>query len=260
MLIEGGYVLAGAATGLMVGLTGVGGGALMTPILLLVFGVAPVTAIATDLWFAVITKLVAARIHNNGGKIDWVVVKRLWRGSLPAAMLVAALINWGIKIEKVGWLNQVVGAVVLVTAIGLLLAPTLLRIARNNRLSSPEKFKSAQPLLTSIAGAVLGTCVALTSVGAGALGSVMLLYLYPLRMTPHRLVATDIVHAIPLAAVAGLGYLFAGLVNGPMLFSLLLGSLPTVIVGSILAKHCSGRRIQAALALVLLMAGIKMLA
>ena len=102
-------------------------------------------------------------------------------------------------------------------------------------------------------------CVALTSVGAGALGSVVLLYLYPLRMTPHRLVATDIVHAIPLAVVAGLGYLFAGMVDWWMLASLLAGSIPAVLLGSLLAGKISGRWIQIALALVLMVAGFKVL-
>ena len=106
---------------------------------------------------------------------------------------------------------------------------------------------------------MLGLCVALTSVGAGALGSVMLLYLYPLRMTPHRLVATDIVHAIPLALVAGLGYLFAGMVDWWMLASLLVASIPAVLLGSLLAGRASGRLIQIALAFVLIPAGVKVL-
>ena len=111
--------------------------------------------------------------------------------------------------------------------------------------------------MTVAAGALLGLCVALTSVGAGALGSVMLIYLYPLRMTPHRLVATDLVHAIPLAMVAGAGYLFAGLVDWSMLLSLLSGSLPAIVGGSLLARRVSGRWIQISLAVVLLVAGIK---
>ena len=110
-----------------------------------------------------------------------------------------------------------------------------------------------------MSGGLLGLCVALTSVGAGALGSVMLLYLYPLRMTPHRLVATDIVHAIPLAVVAGLGYLLAGMVDWWMLASLLVGSIPTVLLGSLLAGKIPGRGIQIALALVLVAAGVKVL-
>ncbi len=258
-MIDLGYALAGALTGLVVGLTGVGGGALMTPLLLLFFGVAPITAIATDLWFAAITKVVAARIHNRGGQVDWQIVRRLWWGSLPTALLVVVLVSLGAKLQHVNWLTQAIGVVVLLTAVGLLFAPHLLATARTRRLANPPKFKALQPRLTVAAGATLGLCVALTSVGAGAMGSVMLLYLYPLRMTPHRLVATDIVHAIPLAIAAGLGYLFAGLVNWHMLVSLLAGSIPAVVAGSLLAGKFPGRWIQIALALVLLGAGMKTL-
>ncbi len=258
-MVDASYALAGAVTGFVVGLTGVGGGALMTPILLFVFGIAPVTAIATDLWFAAITKLVGARIHNQGGKVDWQVVKRLWWGSLPMAMGVVAFISLGAKVQKLDWLTQAIGVVVLVTAVGLLLAPLLQRNALNRRIDHPQDFKKWQPALTIAAGALLGLCVALTSVGAGALGSVMLLYLYPLRMKPHTLVATDIVHAIPLAVVAGTGYLFAGMVNWQLLVSLLAGSLPAVLVGSLLARKFSARWLQISLSVVLLMVGIKTL-
>jgi uncharacterized protein len=258
-MIDASYALAGALTGFVVGLTGVGGGALMTPILLVLFGVAPTTAIATDLWFAAITKLVGVKIHHGAGQVDWQVVKRLWWGSLPVALAVVIVVSLGAKVTKIGWLAQAVGVVVLVTATGLLFAPRLLAIARGRRLGEPEKFKAMQPKLTVLAGAALGLCVALTSVGAGALGSVMLMYLYPLRMTPHRLVATDIVHAIPLAMVAGVGYLFAGMVDWWMLASLLIGSLPAVVMGSLLAGRFSGRKLQIALALVLTLAGAKIL-
>lgn len=258
-MIDVSYAVAGALTGFFVGITGVGGGALMTPMLLLLFGVAPTTAIATDLWFAAITKLVGAAIHHDAGQVDWQVVRRLWVGSLPMALLVVLIVSLGNPIAKVAWLTQAIGGVVLITAIGLLFAPRLYALARGRRLDNPVQFKAAQPILTVIAGATLGICVALTSVGAGALGSVMLLYLYPLRMTPHRLVATDLVHAIPLAVVAGLGYLFAGLVDWAMLLSLLAGSVPAIIVGSLLARKVSGRWIQILLAAVLLLAGWKTL-
>lgn len=258
-MIDISYALAGALAGFFVGITGVGGGALMTPMLLLLFGVAPTTAIATDLWFAAITKLVGAAIHHDAGQVDWQVVRRLWAGSLPIALLVVLIVSLGNPIAKVAWLTQAIGGVVLITAMGLLFAPRLYALALGRRLENPVKFKAAQPLLTVLAGAILGICVALTSVGAGALGSVMLLYLYPLRMTPHRLVATDLVHAIPLAVVAGLGYLFAGLVDWAMLLSLLAGSVPAVIVGSLLARKVSGRWIQILLAAVLLLAGWKTL-
>lgn len=258
-MIDTAYALAGALTGFVVGLTGVGGGALMTPILLIFFGVSPITAIATDLWFAAITKLVGARVHHTNGNVDWQVAKRLWLGSLPMALLIVVIVSLGAQVAKVDWLTKAIGFVVLITAIGLLIAPKLVAYARGRRIGQPERFKAVQPALTVVSGGVLGLCVALTSVGAGALGSVMLLYLYPLRMTPHRLVATDIVHAIPLAVVAGLGYLFAGMVDWWMLASLLVGSIPTVLLGSLLAGKIPGRGIQIALALALVAAGIKVL-
>ncbi|UOD51431.1 sulfite exporter TauE/SafE family protein [Orrella daihaiensis] len=253
------YVVAGAITGFIVGVTGVGAGALMTPLLLIFFGVSPTTAVATDLWFAAITKLVGARIHQKGGQVDWQIVKRLWAGSLPIAALVVLVVALGDPIAKVQWLTTAIGLVIIITALGLLVAPAVLARAKSNRLSAPSKFKAAQPMLTVIAGAVLGLCVALTSVGAGALGSVMLLYLYPLRMTPHKLVATDLVHAIPLAVVAGTGYLIAGLVDWIMLMNLLMGSVPAIVLGSLWAQKLSGRWIQIALAVVLFAAGVKTL-
>jgi uncharacterized membrane protein YfcA len=258
-MIDFAYAAAGALTGFVVGLTGVGAGALMTPILLLFFGVSPATAIATDLWFAAVTKLVGARFHNDAGQVDWQVVKRLWAGSLPMAFVVVILVSFGHTQIKVEWLTKAIGVVILITALGLILAPKLAQMAKGRRIEDPVKFKHFQPGLTVLGGAVLGLCVALTSVGAGALGSVMLLYLYPLRMTPHRLVATDLVHAIPLAAVAGIGYLFAGMVDWFMLVSLLTGSIPAIIAGSLLARRISGRWIQLALAFVLVSAGLKTL-
>lgn len=258
-MIDVAYALAGALTGFVVGLTGVGGGALMTPILLLVFGVSPTTAIATDLWFAAITKIVGARVHSTRGHVDWQVTRRMWLGSLPVAALIVLLVATGSELGRVDWLTKAIGAVVMITALGLLLAPRLLNLARRYRTGQPERFKAAQPVLTVVAGAVLGLCVALTSVGAGALGSVMLLYLYPFRMTPHRLVATDLVHAIPLALVAGTGYLIAGLVDGWMLLSLLTGSVPAVVLGSVLATRLPGRWVQVALAAVLLAVSAKVL-
>lgn len=256
-MVDSAYAAAGAVTGFVVGLTGVGGGALMTPILLLFFGVAPTTAIATDLWFATITKLVGACIHNRAGQVDWQVARRLWFGSIPMALGVVVLVSLGSPLAKIGLLTKAIGVVVLVTAAGLLLAPRLLVMARQRRMDNPVKFKSAQPMLTVLAGAALGLCVALTSVGAGALGSVILLYLYPLRMTPHRLVATDLVHAIPLAMVAGTGYLFAGMVDWFMLISLLAGSIPAIVIGSLLAQKTSERIIQISLAVILMGVGVK---
>ena len=258
-MIDPPYIIAGALTGFIVGVTGVGGGAIMTPILLIFFGISPMTAIATDLWFAAITKLVGARIHHQSGQVDWQVIRRLWLGSLPVAASTVVYVTFVAPVEKIGWLTTAIGIVILLTAIGLLLAPKLTDLARGRRIDQPQHFKAAQPPLTTISGAILGLCVALTSVGAGALGSVLLLYLYPLRMTPHRLVATDLVHAIPLAMVAGAGYLLAGLVDWSMLVSLLTGSIPMVIVGSMLTRKFPASWVRVALAVVLLAAGLKTL-
>jgi uncharacterized membrane protein YfcA len=253
------YVLAGGFVGFVVGLTGVGGGALMTPLLVLFFGVPPMTAVGTDLWFAVATKLVGARVHHAHGQVDWQVATRLWWGSLPMALLVVALLSMGVEVVKVSWLSEAIGLVLALTALGMVLAPRLLNHARTRRLRLPESFKAMQPPMTVFFGAVLGLCVALTSVGAGALGSLVLVCLYPLRMTPARLVATDIVHAVPLAAVAGVGYLFLGRVDGWMLANLLVGSVPAVVLGSLLAGRLNGRWLQLCLACVLLLSVVKVL-
>jgi uncharacterized membrane protein YfcA len=253
------YTLAGAVTGFVVGLTGVGGGALMTPLLVLVFGDAPQTAIATDLWFAAITKLVAVPMHHRAGQVDWKAVRQFWFGSLPFALLTVLLVTWSGQVGKVEWLGRAVGAVVLVAAVGLVLGPSLHAWMRSRRIKASERFKSRQPTLAALAGAVLGTLVALTSVGAGALGSVMMLAIYPLRMTPQRLVATDLAHAIPLAIVAGSGYLVVGLVDLPMLASMLLGSIPAVLAGSALALRLHARWLRLALAAVLALVAVKSL-
>jgi len=257
-MIDGAYVLAGALTGFVVGLTGVGGGAIMTPILLLVFSIPPVTAIATDLWFAAITKLVGASLHHAAENVDWQVVKRLWWGSLPIALLVVILMSLDAQVTKLPWLTNMIGVIVFIAGVGLLTAPRLLTIARNS-IKTPTHLHSMQSTITVVCGAIIGLCVALTSVGAGALGSAMLAYLYPRRMTPHRLVATDITHAIPLAIIAGLGYLFAGMVDWFMLINLLVGSIPSVILGGLLANRCSARKIQIALAIVLVVTGVEIL-
>lgn len=258
-MIEVPYAAAGALTGFVVGLTGVGGGALMTPILLLFFGVPPQTAVATDLWFAAITKTVALPLHQRGDRVDWQVARRLWVGSVPASIAMVSLVVGGVAIGRIAWISKAVGLAVLVAAFGLLAAPALQRLARERRIADPERFKSRQAWLTGVAGALLGALVSLTSVGAGALGTTLMLALYPLRMTPQRVIATDIAHAIPLAVVGGSGYLIAGLVDGRMLLSMLAGSVPAVLLGSLLAMRLAAWWLRGALALVLALAAIKTL-
>jgi uncharacterized membrane protein YfcA len=253
--VELGLIAAGAGTGLLVGLTGVGGGALMTPLLLLVFGVSAPVAVATDLWFAALTKLAAIATHRQRERIDWLVVRRLWLGSLPVALGVAWLASAGVRLGKVAWLSQAVGAVVCIAALGLWFGPALLRrLTRAPRAHARSRWQAP---LTVGAGAVVGFAVALTSVGAGTLGAVMLLALYPRRLTLQQLVLADLVHATGLALVAGLAYAASDLVDWRMLWLLLLGSLPAAVLGSRLAGRLPQRTLRRGLAAVLLLVGGK---
>jgi hypothetical protein len=252
-------ILAGALTGLIVGMTGVGGGALMTPILLLLFGVAPATAVGTDLWFAAFTKVAAMRIHHGQGLIDWPVVKRLWLGSLVCSTLTLLVLRWyPLPAGGAAVLTMAIAGAVLLTAAGLLFQARLHGWGRRLRLAEPERFKAWQAPLTVLAGAMLGVLVTLTSVGAGALGVVFLAHLYPLRLTPSRLVATDIVHAIPLAVFAGLGHLVVGNVDFRLLASLLCGSIPAAILGAMLSSRIPQPLLRGVLVAVLLAVGFKL--
>ncbi len=253
-------ILAGFLTGLLVGLTGVGGGALMTPLLLLVFGVAPNFAVGTDLWFAVATKSIAAKMHYKSKLVDWQVVKRLWLGSLPSALLCLLWLRfYPNSAGYFSFLKLCIAYVVLVMALGMLLQNRLHRIGEHLRLSQADQFKHWQAPLTILAGAVLGVLVTFTSIGAGALGAVMLTYLYPLRLTPSRLIATDILHAIPLALFAGLGHLLIGNVNFELLLYLLLGSIPGVVLGVKFSARLPPTLLRNILAVALLMISIKLL-
>lgn len=257
--MDAGLIVSGALTGFLVGLTGVGGGALMTPILLLVFGIAPLSAVGTDLWFAAITKLFATRVHHGRGLVDWAVVRRLWTGSLTASALTLVWMAYHpVDADAVRLLTGAIACAVLVTAVGLVFQKALQSLGQRLRTGGAERFKSAQGPLTVLAGAVLGALVTLTSVGAGALGAVFLAYLYPLRLTPPRLIATDIVHAIPLAVFAGMGHLLIGNVNFTLLGNLLLGSAPAVVIGAILSSKLPHGLLRLALAVVLLSIGAKL--
>jgi uncharacterized membrane protein YfcA len=252
-------VTAGAATGLLVGLTGVGGGALMTPLLLLLFGVAPLSAVGTDLWFAAISKLFATGVHHSRGLIDWSVLRRLWLGSLSASALTMVWMQLQpVDEAALTLLKAGIALAVLITALGLLFQTRLQSLGRRLRTTEGSFFKQLQPPLTVLAGAVLGLLVTLTSVGAGALGAVFLAYLYPLRLTPPRLIATDIAHAIPLAVFAGLGHLLMGNVDFGLLANLLLGSIPAVLLGATLSARLPHLWLRRALALVLFLIALKL--
>lgn len=251
--------VAGFGVGVMVGMTGVGGGALMTPILVLLFGVAPAAAVGTDLWFAAITKMAGGVVHHGRGSVDWGVLKRLCMGSLPTALLTLAWLHLtGMNQVKQGLILNALGAVLLLTSLAMMFKQRTHAFGQSIRGKAPEAFRRAQPGLTVLAGAVLGFLVTLTSVGAGALGAVMLVYLYPVRLTPAKLVGTDIVHAIPLTLVAGTGHLAMGHVDVSLLGGLLLGSIPGVLLGSVLGSKAPEKVLRGAIAVVLALVGLKL--
>ena len=253
-------VLAGFFVGLMVGFTGVGGASLMTPILVLFFGVAPASAVGSDLWFAAATKFVGGTIMQRKGSVDWEILRRLWLGSLPAAILTLLWMNHvGISQIKPRLILVTLGFVLLLTAMAMVFKQQTHSFAMALRAKKPTQFKQIQPGLTVVAGAILGVLVTLTSVGAGALGTSLLLYLYPLRLKPARLVGTDIVHAIPLTVVAGLGHLILGDVNFTLVGNLLIGSIPGIILGTVFGGKIPEGALRTVIAVVLTAVAVKLI-
>jgi len=252
--------LAGFLVGVLVGFTGVGGGALMTPLLVLLFGVAPQTAVGTDLLFASATKAVGGWVHGRRGSIDWMVLRRLSLGSLPAAALTVAFLHYSPPQAGLqAMILPALGAALVLTALAMLFKRHLHRVGQRLRTDSPARFRRCQGPLTVAAGAILGALVTLTSVGAGALGVVMLVYLYPFRLTPPKLVGTDIAHAVPLTLLAGLGHMSVGNVDLRLLGTLLVGSIPGIIVGSRLTLQVNDRYVRGAIAVVLAVVGARLL-
>lgn len=257
MQIDPLYSIAGVLVGLLVGLTGVGGGSLMTPILVLFFGFHPATAVGTDLLYASATKVVGTGVHGWRGSVDWKIVRRLATGSLPATLLTLAVLSqWGVRSTGVDrTINTVLGLALVLTG-GATFFRTAIVAWLQHRFTGMSERRVAR--LTGLLGALLGVLVTLTSVGAGALGMTALLVLYP-RAPIARLVGSDIAHAVPLTLVAGLGHLALGSVDAGLLVSLLMGSVPGVIVGSLLATRVSERVLAPILAATLVVVGAKLL-
>jgi len=232
----------------------------MAPILILLIGVPATTAVGTDLWFAAITKSVGGVVHHSLGEPDWQVVRRLAYGSIPASILTAFLLSQiDMGAMKNGLIVNVLGGLLIVTALATLSWRRVQGVALAVDPAVSARYRQHQPILTMAAGAILGVLVTLTSIGAGALGAVLLIALYPLRMSARRLVGTDIVHAVPLTMVAGMGHLLMGNVDFKLLGALLVGSIPGIIIGSLLATRLSANIIRPALAVVLAASGFKML-
>lgn len=250
------YISAGAGVGFAVGLTGIGGGSLMTP-LLLIFGFPANIAIGTDLMYAALTKGGGVFTHHRQKSINWSLVKAMCAGSIPATVITILFLKYMFT-ESDHY------SLILTTCLGFMLTLTAVMLMLRNKIISIPMFNTNQWSeqrrfrITVVMGATLGALVTLSSVGAGAIGTALLLMLYPI-LSPVKVVGTDIAHAIPLTLVAGLGHIWLGNVDFVLLASLLIGSLPAVYVGSRLGKFLPEKMMRLLLASILLFLGIRYL-
>jgi hypothetical protein len=247
------FMLSGFFVGLLVGQTGMGGGSLMTPILVLFFGVHPATAVGTDLLYASATKTAGTLVHGLNHTVDWRIVARLSSGSVPATVItLAAISHFDISGPTSGRIiSLVLGVMLLLTALSLIFRRRFLALV-GPVLERVPVTKAAR--LTIITGVVLGGLVTISSVGAGALGVTALLMLYP-RVPMAVIVGSDIAHAVPLTLVAGLGHWWLGSVDWPLLTSLLTGSIPGIVLGSFLSAHVPDSVLRPILAVTLIVVG-----
>ena len=250
------YTASGFFVGLIVGMTGVGGGSLMTPLLVLMFGVSPATAVGTDLLYAALTKAGGTVAHGRKGHVDWQIVGRLGAGSIPAAGLtlyvLSQLPGHGKEVGQV--MAVALGFALFLTAAAIFLREKLLRYARHHEDSFIHHHVG---WVTVLVGVILGVLVTISSVGAGALGVTALFFLYP-RLGTLRIVASDIAHAVPLTAVAGIGHWYLGSVDFSLLGALLLGSLPGIWIGSHIASKVPEKFLRSLLATMLVIIGTKL--
>ncbi|WP_428486819.1 sulfite exporter TauE/SafE family protein [Rhodopila sp.] len=251
------FSLSGFFVGLLVGQTGMGGGSLMTPILVLLFGIHPATAVGTDLLYASVTKTAGTLVHGLNHTVDWQITGHLALGSVPATLATLAVIShYDFTGPTSGQIiSLVLGTMLLLTALSLIFRQRFLTLLRPALARMPPQ-RAAH--LTIATGALMGVLVTLSSVGAGALGMTSLLMLYP-EVPMAVIVGSDIAHAVPLTLVAGIGHWWLGTVNWPLLFSLLTGSIPGIILGSYLAAHVPDYVLRPILAVTLCVVGGRML-
>tara|TARA_R110002073_G_scaffold254174_3_gene416836 strand:+ start:238 stop:1038 length:801 start_codon:yes stop_codon:yes gene_type:complete len=252
------HIIAGAGVGFAIGLTGVGGGSLMTPLLLL-FGYPAPVAIGTDLLYAAITKAGGALSHHRAGNVDWQIVRVLGYGSVPTALLVHIAIRQTSFQDSPGFeqlLTFSLGVMLIITSIILIIKNKLRKKAIQEQ---PQRLMDIahrnRKRMTFIMGIVLGVCVTITSVGAGAFAAAILLTIYS-QTSAVKIIGSDIAHAVPLTLIAGLGYLFAGYVDLALLLSLLVGSLPAIALGSKLSSRMPEKMLQGLLIFLLLGLGL----
>lgn len=251
------YVGSGFVVGFLVGMTGVGGGALMTPLLILLLGVHPATAVGTDLLYAASTKTVGTLVHAMARTVDWAIVGLLAIGSVPAT-IASILVLSQFDLQSAAAQHVIaftLGTVLVVTAAFLFLGKNIGdRYTERLRALDPRQVR----LLTVLLGLVMGVLVTTTSVGAGAIGVTVLLLLHP-NMSPGRVVGSDIAHAVPLTLLAGAGHWYLGSVNWGLLSTLLIGSVPGIVIGSYLATRAQDTVVRVTLASVLVVVGIRLL-
>lgn len=250
-----GFIVAGFIVGFLVGLTGVGGGSLMTPILMIFFHIKPALAVGTDLLYASVTKSVGIFAHGKLGNIDWRIVKLLAAGSVPASFATIIFLRT-IDVdstEAIATIKFSLGIALIITSVAVLLRTKLMNLLAKETLI-PEKYVAA---ITVVLGIVLGGLVTLTSVGAGALGVTALIVLYPHKKIT-TIVGSDIAHAVPLTLVAGLGHASLGTVDYNLLGTLLIGSIPGIYIGSHLSAKVAEHWIRVALAAILIYVGLKL--
>jgi uncharacterized protein len=250
------YAASGFGVGVLVGMTGVGGGSLMTPLLILLFGIHPATAVGTDLLYAAATKTVGSLVHGFARSIDWRVVRRLASGSVPATIVTLTALSFA-KVQSEtarAFVTVVLCGALSMTAGALIFRNAIVRHFRNR---FPALDARNTGLLTVLVGAVLGVLVSVSSVGAGAVGVVALIVLYP-QLPMARIVGSDIAHAVPLTLVAGAGHWIIGSVDWHIMSSLLSGSVPGIILGSYVAVRVPERALQLALAVTLILVAGKL--
>jgi uncharacterized membrane protein YfcA len=255
-IVDPRFSLSGLLVGLLVGLTGVGGGAVMTPLLVLVFGIHPATAVGTDLLYASATKSLGTLVHGLSHTVDWRITRRLAYGSVPGTILTLLVLSQmqlgGAAQGRV--ISIILGVMLVITALALLFRTPLLAVSlRHIERITPRQ----EAWLTVVTGLVLGVLVTISSVGAGAIGVTALLLLYP-RAKAAVIVGSDIAHAVPLTLAAGLGYWYLGNIDWGLLGSLLSGSLPGIVIGSALAWHAPDVLLRPALALVLAFVSVRL--
>ncbi len=244
------YVISGFAVGLLVGLTGVGGGSLMTPLLTLLFGINPTVAVGTDLAFASVTKTAGTLAHRIRNNIHWEIVIRLCLGALPAAVITT------LALKYFGALDKHIGQIIRY-AIAFSVLLTVVAILGRGRMlnwinAHPERqlHGRKQVIATIVAGTIIGALVTISSIGAGAIGATILVLLYP-HLKPAEVAGTDIAYAVPLTAIAAFGHWWLGSINWELLFTLLLGSVPGITIGSLVSRSVPEKFLRGLLATTL---------